>query len=110
LTGSESGCPKKSPSASYTRVPQATPAYRLRRRLILLANYAKLFSAPEGRRKLAGGGARAQPPGQVQEDCSRPGKDAGLEFATGSIPVRRHFRARGPVVPFPAATLRSGAG
>jgi hypothetical protein len=44
---------------------------------ILLANLATIFRAPEGRRKLAGGGARAQPPGQVEEDCSRPGRDAG---------------------------------
>src|SRR5262245_40993929 len=71
---------------------------------------ANLFRAPEGRRKLAGGGARAQPPGQVEEDCSRPSRDAGPEFATGPIPVRRPFRARGPVVSFPAPRLRSGAG
>ena len=77
---------------------------------ILLANSAKLFSAPEGRRKLAGDGARAQPPGQVEEDCSRPGRDAGPEFATGPIPVRRPFRARRAVVAFPAPALRSGAG
>jgi hypothetical protein len=30
----------------------------VRRALILLANSAKLFRAPEGRRKLAGGGAK----------------------------------------------------
>src|SRR6266508_5889813 len=85
-------------------------AYGVRRVLILLANSAKLFRAPEGRRKLAGGGARAQPPGQVEEDCSRPGRDAGPEFATGLIPVRRPFRARDLVVAFPVATLRSATG
>src|SRR5262245_487491 len=90
----------------------AQPAERLpkRRRTILLANSAKLFRAPEGRRKLAGGGARAQPPGQVEEDRSRPGGDAGPEFATGTILVRRPFRARGPVVAFPAPTLRYATG
>ena len=66
---------------------------------ILLANSAKLIRASEGRRKLDGGGARAQPPGQVEEDCSRPGRDDGPEFATGPIPVRRHFRARAPAAP-----------
>ena len=76
----------------------------------LLANSAKLFPAPEGRRKLAGGGARAQPPGQVEEDCSRPGRDAGPEFETKPILVRRPFRARGPVVALPVATLRSATG
>jgi hypothetical protein len=37
---------------------QERGAYGVRRVLILLANSAKLFSAPEGRRKLAGGGAK----------------------------------------------------
>src|SRR6266508_3002153 len=82
----------------------------LRGKQVVLANSAKLFRAPEGRRKLAGGGARAQPPGQVEEDCSRPGRDDGPEFSTGPILVRRPFRARCPVVAFPAATLRSAAG
>jgi len=54
--------------------------------------------------------SEAQPPGQVEEDCSRPGRDAGPGFATGPIPVRRPFRARYAVVAFPAPTLRSGAG
>src|SRR5262245_46826897 len=77
---------------------------------IPLANSAKLFRAQEGRRKLAGGGAPAQPPVQVEKDCSRPGRDAGPKFATGPIPVRRPFRAHGPVVAFPVATLRSATG
>jgi len=84
---------------------------------ILLANSAKLFFDPEGRRKLAGGGARAQPPGQVEEDCSRPGRDAGPEFVTGPILVRRPFRARGPVVRIrwlrfapPPANIRRASG
>src|SRR5262245_34842223 len=55
----------------------------------------KLFRAPEGRWKLAGGGARAQPPGPVEEDCSRPGRYAGPEFATGPIPVRRPSTTKG---------------
>jgi hypothetical protein len=52
----------------------------------------------------------AQPPGQVEEDCLRPGRDDGSEFATGPIPVRRPFRARDPLVAFPVATLRSATG
>ena len=39
---------------------------------ILLANSAKLLRAPEGRRILAGGGARAQPPGQTKRDFCVP--------------------------------------
>jgi len=80
------------------------------RGLILPANPSEVISRPGGRRKLTGDGARAQPPGQIEEDCSRPGRDAGPDFATGPIPVRPPFRALGPIVPFPAATLRSGAG
>ena len=38
--------------------PQERGAYGVRRALILLANSAKLLRAPEGRRKLAGGGAK----------------------------------------------------
>jgi hypothetical protein len=38
--------------------------------------------------------SEAQPPGQVEEDCSRPGRDAGPEFAVGPIPVRRPFKGR----------------
>ena|SRR5215475_11377730 len=49
---------------------------------IELANSSKLFRAPEGRRILAGGGAQAQPPGQTKRYFSRPGRDAGPEFAT----------------------------
>src|SRR6266498_113338 len=82
----------------------------LRGKQVVLANSAKLFRAPEGRRKLAGGGARAQPPVQVEEDRSRPGRDAGPEFSTGPIPFRRPFRARGPVVAFPVAALRYATG
>ena len=54
--------------------------------------------------------SEAQPPVQIEEDRSRPGRDAGPEFATGPILVRRPFRARGLVVAIPAATLRSAAG
>ena len=54
--------------------------------------------------------SEAQPPGQVEEDCSRPGRADGPEFATGPILVRRPFRAHYAVVSFPAPTLRSGAG
>jgi len=54
--------------------------------------------------------SEAQPPVQVEEDRSRPGRDAGPEFATGPIPVRRPFRARGPVAPYPAPALRSATG
>jgi hypothetical protein len=78
--------------------------------MIPLANSAKLFRAPEGRRNLVGAEARAQAPGQVEEDCSRPGRDAGREFAKGPIPVRRPLRARGSFVAFPVATLRSATG
>src|SRR5215813_15544767 len=92
--------------AECDQLLEMAPAFGVRELGILLANSAKLFRAPEGRRKLAGGGARAQPPGQVEEDCSRPGRDAGPEFATGPIPVRRPFRARYAVVAFPVATLR----
>jgi len=73
---------------------------------ILLANSAMLFSAPEISRRWS----EAQPPGQVEEFCSRPGRDAGPEFATGPIPVRRPFRARSPVVSFPVAALRFATG
>ena len=54
--------------------------------------------------------SEAQPPGQVKEDCSRPGRDAGPEFATEPIAVRRPFRARVTVVAFPVAALRSATG
>jgi len=54
--------------------------------------------------------SEAQPPVQVEEDRSRPCRDAGPEFATGPIPVRRPFRARGPVAPYPAPALRSATG
>jgi len=46
----------------------------------------------------------------VEEDRSRPGMDAGPEFAARPILVRRPFRARSHVVPFPVAALRSATG
>jgi hypothetical protein len=38
--------------------------------------------------------SEAQPPGQTKKDFSRPGRDAGPEFATEITQVRRPFRAR----------------
>src|SRR5215470_7547622 len=65
---------------------------------------------PGGATEISRWRSEAQPPGHVEEDCSRPGRDDGPEFATGPIPVRRPFRARSPVVSFPVATLRSATG
>ena len=91
-------------------LPHDRSGLQKRFQTIPLANSTKQFRAPEGQPKLAGGGARAQPPELVEEDYSRPGRDAGLEFATGLIPVRRPFRARDSVVAFPVVTLRSTTG
>src|SRR5262245_8113670 len=77
---------------------------------ILLANPSEAISRPGGAMEISRWWSEAQPPGQVEEDCSRPGRDAGQEFATRPIPVRRPFRARVAIVAFPAATLRSTAG
>src|SRR5215475_7558106 len=63
----------------------------------------EVISRPGGAMEISRWWSEAQPPGQVEEDCSRPGRDAGPEFATGPIPVRRPFRARGLVVAIPAA-------
>ncbi len=71
---------------------------------------SEVIFRPGGATEISRWWSEAQPPGQVEEDCSRPGRDAGPEFATGPIPVRRPFRARGPVVAFPAPTLRSATG
>src|SRR5262252_4131086 len=57
---------------------------------------------PGGATEISQRWSEAQPPGQVEEVCSRPGRDAGPEFSTGPIPVRRPFRTRSPVVTFPA--------
>src|SRR5215510_8636487 len=77
---------------------------------ILLANPSEVIFRPGGAKEISRWWSEAQPPGQVEEDCSRPGRDAGPEFATEPIPVRRPFRARYAVVAFPAPMLRSGAG
>jgi hypothetical protein len=71
---------------------------------------SEAISSPGGATEISRWWSEAQPPGQVEEDCSRPGRDAGPEFATGPIPVRRPFRARYAVVAFPVAALRSATG
>src|SRR5215510_6905149 len=91
---------------SFTR---AAPRWRS----IIMDTAGKLgeaISRPGGATEISRWWSEAQPPVQVEEDCSRPGRDAGREFATGPIPVRRPFRAHGPVVAFPVATLRSATG
>jgi len=71
---------------------------------------SEVIFRPGGAMEISRWWSEAQPPGQVEADFSCPGRDAGPEFATGPIPVRGPFRARSPVVSFPAPTLRSGAG
>jgi hypothetical protein len=68
---------------------------------------SEVIFCPGGATEISRWWSEAQPPGQVEEDCLHPGRDAGPEFATGPIPVRRPFRARYAVALFPAATLRS---
>jgi hypothetical protein len=100
-------------NAPWTAVAKSYMGWPMARnplRLILLANSAKLFRAPEGRGILAGAEARAQAPGQTQRDFSRPCRDAGPEFPTETTRVRRPFRARGSLVTFPVVTLRSTTG
>src|SRR4030095_11512153 len=70
----------------------------------------EVFSSPGGAAEISRWWSKAQPPGLVIEDFLRPGRDAGPEFSTGPIPVRRPFRARGPVVTFPVAALRYATG
>src|SRR5215471_2153790 len=94
----------------YSQLPEMATAYGVRFQAILLANPSEAISSPGGATEISRWWSVAQPPGQVEEDCSRPGRDAGPEFATGTIPVRRPFRARVPVVAFPAPTLRSATG
>src|SRR5215475_12143850 len=68
---------------------------------IMLANSANLFRAPEGRRKLAGGGARAQPPGQVENIVHVPAGTPDQNFQqdqsrsgalSGRVVLSRRFR------------------
>ncbi len=112
---------------------QERGAFGVRRVLILLVNSAKLFSAPEGRRKLAGGGARAQPPGQVekivrvpagtpdqnsQQDQSRSGALSGrvvlswrfrrLRFAPPPANIPRASGAVGVCQQYPEARRSKG--
>jgi hypothetical protein len=54
--------------ADYNQPFEMATVFGVRMLGILLANSARLFRAPEERRKLAGGGARAQPQGLVEED------------------------------------------
>src|SRR5262249_47970921 len=62
--------------------------------LILLANSARLFRAPIGAMDISRRRSEAQARGQTKMDFSRPGRDAGPEFATKITQVRRPFRAR----------------
>jgi len=71
---------------------------------------SEAISRPGGATEISRWWSVAQPPGQVEEDCSRPGRDAGPEFSTGPIPIRRPFRARSPVVTFSVAALRYATG
>ncbi len=55
---------------------------------------SEVIFRPGGATEISRWWSEAQPPGQVEEDCSRPGRDAGPEFATGPIPVLCPFRDR----------------
>jgi hypothetical protein len=45
--------------------------------------------------------------GELSEDISRPGRDAGPKFSTETTRVRRPFMARGSVVTFPESSWLS---
>src|SRR5215510_12527469 len=68
---------------------------------------SEVIFRPGGATEISRWWSEAQPPGQVEEVCSRPGRDAGPEFASGPIPVRRPFRDRLKSCRLPAIGVRS---
>jgi hypothetical protein len=71
--------------------------------------YRQTPPAREARRRLAGGGARAQPPGQGTEDFSRPSRDAGIALRGRSALVLRLSGARNNFAEFDSSIRSLGA-
>jgi hypothetical protein len=70
----------------------------------------EVISRPGGETELSRWWSEAQPPEQGEEDCSRPGRDAGITLVIKSAFVLRPFRARLFGRALPVAALRFATG